>query len=93
MADQPFYSPDRKPAPARQRTPGELLWTLVKGGHVYHAELRAREPWGCELQIYLDDDLRIGHLHANRLFAETEATIRRQTLIEKGWQAADHGSR
>lgn len=40
--DTPFYSPDNPGAFARTRqaTPGELVWTMTKGGHVYHAELR-----------------------------------------------------
>ena len=86
---EPFYSPARQPPSPRERTPGELLWTMTKGGAVYHAELRPREPFGCELQIFLNNDLRIGHLHANRMFAETEAAIRQETLRVKGWQDVD----
>jgi hypothetical protein len=40
MSDQPFYAPDRKPAPPRQRKPGEFLWTVQKDGQRLDCELR-----------------------------------------------------
>lgn len=86
MSDSPFYAPDHTPTP-KPSTPGERLWTVVKGTHVAVAELRPRE-WGVELQILVDGDLRRGQLHPNREFALIEAGIRRETLIVRGWTHA-----
>jgi hypothetical protein len=40
MSDQPFYAPNRKPAP-RQSRPAEHLWAIRKDGR----RLRVRGSW------------------------------------------------
>src|SRR3977135_2495081 len=41
--DEPFYSPNYKPAPARVAKPGELLFEFVRGSD--------RAPMSCELRF------------------------------------------
>lgn len=96
MSDQgesrsPFYAPDNPGAFAseRQRAPGELVWTMTKGGHVYHAELRPGPQGRCELQILLDNELRVAHMHVSREWALAEADLRQETLRVKGWTAPE----
>ena len=85
MSQQPFYSPTNPGAAPRQASPGDLLWTMTKAGHVYRAELRDRGSLGCELQILLDGDLRSGRLFHTRFIAAAEAGIAQRVLTEKGW--------
>jgi hypothetical protein len=97
MTDEPFYSPTNPGVDfgPREPRPGELLWTMTKKGHTCHAELRPC-PWGdtMELQIFADGEFRLGHLHASREWAETEATIKQEALRVKGWtEAEDAGTR
>jgi hypothetical protein len=44
VSDEPFYAPNRKPAPASQRKPGELLFEFVRGSD--------RAPMPCELKFH-----------------------------------------
>jgi hypothetical protein len=44
MADDPFYSPNAKPAPARVAKPGELLFEFVRASD--------RAPMSCELRFH-----------------------------------------
>jgi len=91
MADDvPFYAPDNPGAFAatREPKPGERVWTMTKDGRVYHAELRPGPEGRCELQILLDGELRVAHLHASRDWAIAEAEIRQETLRVKGWTDA-----
>ena len=85
MSDKPFYAPDLQPTGPREPQPGERLWTMTSGKGTYHAELRSREPYGWELQIFRDGELRFGHLHPHRDWAILEASIRQETLRVKGW--------
>lgn len=87
MSSEPFYSPTHT-VPPRQRRPSELLWTMTNGPQTSHAELRLTGVGLlCELQIFVNGELRHGQLHANREFALMEAGIRRETLRVKGWAA------
>ena len=71
MADEPFYSPNAKPPPARKPRPGETLWSLRKNGITWEAELRYHAEFGVEAQILRQGELvmqwaetgeaRIGH--------------------------------
>lgn len=64
----PFYAPDNPGAFAteRQREPGEPVWTIP---NVYRAELRPGPQGRCELQILLDNELRVAHIHPPGDFA------------------------
>ena len=84
MSDVPFYAPDRKPDPPRQPRPGEHVWTMTIGSNICWAELR-ESAFGCELQILVNGELRVGHLHKDREWALAEAKIKRETLVVKGW--------
>lgn len=88
--DTPFYAPDNKGADFGPRAPrpGERVWTMTKGGRVYTAELRPGPDGRCELQILLDGELRVAHMHASREWAITEANLRQETLRVKDWTEA-----
>lgn len=82
--DLPFYSPDRKPKP-REPQPGEILWTLRKGGEMRQAQLRDRGEWGVEFQLVAGTGLLYGQLCATRQLAELIATQERRTYERDGW--------
>jgi hypothetical protein len=44
LSDEPFYAPNRKPAPAPQRKSGELLFEFVRASD--------RAPMSCELKFH-----------------------------------------
>jgi hypothetical protein len=44
MSDEPFYSPNLKPASPRQAKPGELLFEFVRASD--------RVPMSCELRFH-----------------------------------------
>lgn len=83
---EPFYSPNAKPALPRERKPGEHVWTLQKAGRHVDCELRFHgESYGWECQCLYDGDLAYGRrflLHADAL---GEAEAHRQRLIGEGW--------
>ena len=54
MSDEPFYKPNRKPAPPRQPEPGELLFEFVLGSDRWRCELRDHgDKYGVEAQFLL----------------------------------------
>jgi len=59
MNDEPFYRPNRKPAPERLGKPGERLFEFRKGSDHYACELRLHGEWGVEAQFLLNGDLYI----------------------------------
>jgi hypothetical protein len=44
MSDEPFYSPNAKPVPARVAKPGELLFEFIRASD--------RAPMSCELRFH-----------------------------------------
>lgn len=87
--DKPFYAHNHKPAASPQSKPAMHVWTMTKGGHTYRAELRDHAPaFGCELQIFYDGELKVGHLHPNRDWAITEALMRQEALRLRDWTPA-----
>jgi hypothetical protein len=61
MSDEPFYSPNRKPRPARQPRPGELLFEFRNSRmELVRCELRDHREFGVEVQFLANGDLRIG---------------------------------
>jgi hypothetical protein len=44
MNDEPFYSANQKPTPARVAKPGKLLFEFIRA--------RARAPMSCELRFH-----------------------------------------
>ena len=85
MADDPFYSPNRKPpAPRTERTVGELLWE-VHANHVFWgAELFDEQAYGFDVRLFRSGELFGSHRWANREAAVAWADERRAD-IEKGW--------
>jgi hypothetical protein len=85
MSDEPWYSPKAKPPPPPKPTPGELVWSLVKGDRVESAELRTHAEAGVELQLLMDGELFLGQRFATRALALAEAAMFRVLLEAEGW--------
>ena len=79
--DDPFWAPGRTVPPPQPR-PGELVWTLDKGGYRYRCELRddARVGAGVEAQIWSDTNLLIGRRFDTRALAVQWAEEERKAL-------------
>ena len=61
MADEPFYSPNLKPAPPRQAQPGEKLFEFLRGHDRFRVELRDHgEPYGVEAQFWQNEEFLLG---------------------------------
>ena len=58
--EQPFYAPVHKPAPPRERQPGEHLWAIRKDGQQLDCELRDHGPWSIEVQVYREREFLYG---------------------------------
>ena len=84
MADEPFYSPTRKPPPPRKPQPGEWLWVLVKDNATWSCELRDQGEWSVEAQILLNGELTIGHRFDTKAIAVKWAEFKRAELEKKG---------
>jgi hypothetical protein len=84
MTDDAFYRPNRSPAPPRQPTPGELLWTLRHEHVTWICELRFHgENYGWEAQILREGELVIGQRFDLRRQAVQWAEAERQ-ILERG---------
>jgi hypothetical protein len=59
MNDEPFFSPNRKPAPVRLGKPGGKLFEFRHGDDRFICELRDRGRFGVEAQFLLNGDLYI----------------------------------
>jgi hypothetical protein len=49
--DQPFFAPNRPPAPPRTPRPTEHLWAIRRNGRQYDGELLNHGTWGVEFQV------------------------------------------
>ena len=88
MSDEPFYSPTHTP-PGREPKLGERLWTMTNGRSTCWAELRAHAGFGfCELQIFVNGELRLGEMHRSRDLALSDAAMKVETLRLRDWQRA-----
>jgi hypothetical protein len=90
---QPFYSPNRKPPPARQPRPREHIWTLEHAGRgrVDCELLSLGESWGWSVELY-----RSGAFYGSRRFQLHADALRwaqqeREALEQDGWRYSDHG--
>ena len=56
MTDEPFYTPNLKPAPAERRSlPGEAVFSFRTGDHAaWHVELRDQGAAGIDVQFFRD---------------------------------------
>ena len=74
MSDEPFYSPNYKPAPARIAKPGELLFEFVRASD--HA------PMSCELRFHGESyGWEAQFLERGELFASRGAFVTRKAAI------------
>jgi hypothetical protein len=86
MASDDWYRPHPRPAPPRQPTAGERVWSLVKPGRQVDCELRFHgEAYGWECQCLVDGELAEGRRFTLRELALQEATVQRRRLSAKGW--------
>jgi hypothetical protein len=83
MADDPFYSPNRKAPTSRVAQPGEPLWSLRVNGATWEAELRYHGEYGVETQVFKQGDLVIGRRFDTREQAVQWAQEERKA-IERG---------
>jgi hypothetical protein len=86
-ADDDWYKPHRPPAPPRQPTPGEHVWSLRKNGKRIDCELRFHgESYGWEVQCLHDGVLAYGQRFILHEHAVAEAEPQRQRLAKEGWE-------
>jgi hypothetical protein len=70
MADEPFYSPNLKPAPPRQAQPGEKLFEFLRGHDCFLCELRDHgEVYGVEAQFYQNEEFLVGRRFDRRILS------------------------
>jgi len=85
--EQPFYAPDKRPAPARTPKPGEEVWRLRRDDHLLTCELRdqGRVGAGFDVQLFRDGELlasrRCATVDGARLVSESY----RQNRLRTGW--------
>ena len=87
MADEPFYSPNRKAPPLRVVRSGEPLWSLQKDGRQITCELRSHGEYGWEAQLFRDGEFYAGRRFDLRSLAVAHAEQTRQDLGREGWTA------
>ena len=85
--EQPFYAPDKRPAPARTPKPGLEVWRLRRGERVMTCELRDddRAGAGIDLQLLRDGELLASRRCANVDSARFVAERYRQDHLRTGW--------
>jgi hypothetical protein len=84
MADEPFYSPQRQPAPRVSR-PGEPLWSLRRDGRQITCELRCHGEYGWEAQLFRDGEFYAGRRFDLRAQAIDHAEQTRRDLERERW--------
>jgi hypothetical protein len=85
--EQPFYAPDKRPAPARKPKPGLEVWRLRRGNRVMTCELRDDDRCGAGFDVQLLDgrELRASRRCFNVDDARFVADSYRQDLLRTGW--------
>jgi hypothetical protein len=83
MPVDPFYAPNRTPAPPRQAQPGERLFEFLRGHDRFVCELRDHGAYGVEAQFLLNGDLFTSRRFDTRAQASRCAAVEREWL-EKG---------
>lgn len=87
MADEPFYTPGKKPTPIKHYRPEstERLWEIRKDHVTWSADLRFHgESYGWESMILRDGELVIGRRFVIKTAAIAWANEQRAD-IERGW--------
>ena len=85
--EQPFYAPDKRPAPARTPKPGLEVWRLRRSDRVMTCELRDDDHAGAgfDVQLIEGGELRRSRRCVNVDGARFVAESYRQDLIRTGW--------
>jgi hypothetical protein len=81
----PFYAPNRQSPPARQATPGEHVWTFIRGAVQWRAEARDFGESGVELQFHRDGEFVHGHRCETRALAVLQAQTVAEAYEMDGW--------
>ena len=87
MTDEPFYSPNRGPAPSRQPKPGEEVWRLRKGDRVQWCELRDQSKAGAgfDVLVYEGDEPLFSRRCVDERGARYVAESFKRDLLRTGW--------
>ena len=64
-----FYTPNRPPAPPRQRQPGERLFEFLHGHDRYLVELRDHGAYGVEAQFWQNEEFSYSQRFETRALA------------------------
>ena len=84
MADEPFYSPNAKPAPARVAKPGELLFEFLRGHDRFLCELRDHGDFDVEAQFYQNEEFLFSRRFDSRKLAVRWAEDERKAIENGG---------
>jgi len=86
--EQPFYAPDKRPAPPREPRPGLEVWRLRRRDRVMTCELRDddRAGAGIDVQLLLDGELLASRRCVNVEGARFVAESHRQDHLRTGWK-------
>jgi hypothetical protein len=80
MADEPFYAPNRPPAPPRQPQPGERLFEFKRGHDRFLCELRDHGAYGIEAQFFQNEEFLWGRRFDTRELAVQWAELEQQAI-------------
>jgi hypothetical protein len=91
MSDEPFYTPNKRPASNRQPSAGRFQWALVKAGRrrlICELRNNTKVAAGVELQLLTDGELLAGKRYATMAIAEDAALAFRASYVARGWVSA-----
>jgi hypothetical protein len=80
--DEPFYSPNAKPAPARVAKPGELLFEFLRGHDRFLCELRDHGDFGVEAQFYQNEEFLFSRRFESCVLSRIRSSLNRTALGE-----------
>ena len=79
-----FYTPNRPPAPPRQRQPGERLFECLHGHDRYLVELRKHGAYGVEAQFWQNEEFSDSQRFETPTLAVQWAEEERTFLLKGG---------
>jgi len=81
MTNEPFFTPNLKPASARQPKAGELLFEFMRGHLRFRCELRFHgESYGWEAQFYRNEEFARGRRFVTKKLAVEWAKQERRAM-------------
>lgn len=84
--EQPFYTPNLKPAAPTSARVGEPVWRVRVRGRQIDCELRTHGDYGVEVQLYRDLEFYGGRMFPNREAALEWAEMERLAIAADGVQ-------